>query len=115
MSQAAFIGAEDHKIEVPSPPELIGAETPDSRPLCRAAASSFAVGLVALRVCWLPGLNLILAVTSLALGIVALWQISRSRSAMRGIDEAVSGVVLGVVVLGLSLFFLSLLIAAYRG
>ncbi len=85
------------------------------RPPCRAAATSFAVGLVALRLCWFPGVNCILAVTSIALGVVALWQILRSRGALDGIDEAVSGLVLGVVVLGLSVFFLSALIAAYRG
>lgn len=114
MPHASDIGAQDRKIHVPAPADLIGTETVDSRSMCRAASSSFAVGLVALRVCWLPGVNLILALTSLTLGVVGLWQIFRSRNAMSGIDEAVSGVVLGVVVLGLSLFFLSVLIAAYR-
>lgn len=86
----------------------------DARPVCRAAALSFTVGLVALRVCWLPGVNCVLGAVALALGALAFWQILRSRGAMCGIDEAVSGMVLGVVVLGLSVFFLSALIAAWR-
>lgn len=95
-------------------PSLV-TNTPNTCPPCRAAATSFAVGLVALRLCWFPGVNCILAVTSIVLGAVALWQILHSRGALGGTDEAVSGLVLGVVVLGLSVFFLSALIAAYRG
>ncbi len=87
---------------------------PDSRPMCRAAAASFAVGLVALRVCWLPGVNCVLAATAVALGGVAAWQILRSHGTMCGVDEAVSGMVLGVVVLGLSVFFISALLASWR-
>ncbi len=93
---------------------LPGAERSEARSLCWAAAPSFAVGLVALRLCWLPGVNCILALTAIALGAVALWQIVRSRGALVGMDEAVSGIVLGVVVLGLSVFFLSAIIAAWR-
>lgn len=89
-------------------------ERPEARPLCRAAAPSFAVGLVALRLCWLPGVNCILALTAIGLGAVALWQILRSRRALGGLDEAVSGIVLGVVVLGLSVFFLSAILAAWH-
>lgn len=88
--------------------------TPEARPVCRAAAMSFAVGLVALRVCWLPGVNCVLAAASIVLGTVAFWQILRSRGAMRGLDEAASGIALGVVVLGLSVFFVSAFVAAYR-
>lgn len=85
--------------------------TPHSRPLCRAAAMSFTLGLVALRVCWLPGVNCVLAAAALGLGGVAFWQIVRSRGGLCGIDEAISGMVLGVIVLGLSVFFISLLLA----
>ncbi|HEU5300251.1 MAG TPA: hypothetical protein VFW08_12215 [bacterium] len=86
----------------------------ETRPLCRAAAASFSMGLVALRVCWLPGVNCALAVASLGLGALAAWQILRSRGKMCGLDEAVSGVVLGVVVLGISVFFISAFVAAFR-
>jgi len=92
----------------------IGPGIRETRPVCRAAAASFAVGLVALRVCWLPGVNCVLAAVSIALGGIAAWQIVRSRGAICGVDEAVSGIVLGVVVLGLSVFFVSSLVAAYR-
>jgi len=92
----------------------VGPGIHETRPVCRAAAASFAVGLVALRVCWLPGVNCVLAAVSVALGGVAAWQIVRSRGALCGVDEAVSGIVLGVVVLGLSTFFVSALVAAYR-
>ena len=98
-----------------SPPQASAHGHPqESRPLCRAAALSFTVGLVALRVCWLPGVNCVLAAASIALGTLAFWQIVRSRGALCGLDEAVSGIVLGVVVLGLSVFFVSAFIAAYR-
>ena len=92
----------------------VGPGIRETRPVCRAAAASFAVGLVALRVCWLPGVNCVLAAVSIALGGIAAWQIVRSRGAICGVDEAVSGIVLGVVVLGLSVFFVSSLVAAYR-
>lgn len=92
----------------------VGSGIHEVRPICRAAAASFAVGLVALRVCWLPGVNCVLAAASIALGGVAAWQILRSRGTMCGMDEAVSGIVLGVVVLGLSVFFVSAIVAAWR-
>jgi hypothetical protein len=92
----------------------VGHRLKDTRPVCRAAAASFTVGLVALRVCWLPGVNCVLAAAAITLGAVAAWQITRSRGALCGVDEAISGVVLGVVVLGLSVFFVSALVAAYR-
>jgi len=92
----------------------VGQRLKDTRPVCRAAGASFTVGLVALRVCWLPGVNCLLAAAAIALGAVAAWQIARSRGALCGVDEAISGVVLGVVVLGLSVFFVSALVAAYR-
>ncbi|HXF82327.1 MAG TPA: hypothetical protein VNN19_06220 [bacterium] len=81
---------------------------------CRAAATSFNAGLVAIRLCWLPGLNLLLATAALAYGVLALWEIGRSRGRMTGLDEAVSGLVLGVLAFGLSVFFLSLLFAGLR-
>jgi hypothetical protein len=92
----------------------VGQGIKETRPVCRAAAASFAIGLVALRVCWLPGVNCLLAAVSIALGGVAAWQIARSHGSLCGVDEAISGVVLGVVVLGLSVFFVSALVAAYR-
>jgi len=85
-----------------------------SHAVCRAAAVSFAVGLTSLRVCWLPGVNIVLAAASVALGVCAVWQILHSHGTMRGMDEAVSGLVLGIVVIGLSTFFLSALVAAWR-
>ena len=87
---------------------------PEVRPLCQAASRSFAVGLVALRVCWLPGVNCLLAVAAITLGAVAIWQIAHGRGAVRGLDEAISGTTLGVVVLGLSVFFISALVAGWR-
>lgn len=92
----------------------VGHRTQETRPLCRAAGASFAIGLVALRVCWLPGVNCVLAAASIVLGAVAAWQITRSHGALCGVDEALSGVVLGVIVLGLSVFFVSALVAAYN-
>jgi hypothetical protein len=89
-------------------------KAPETRPVCRAAGASFAVGLVAMRICWLPGVNCVLAAASITLGAVAAWQIARSHGGLCGVDEAISGMVLGVVVLGLSVFFVSALVAAYR-
>lgn len=88
--------------------------TVSARPPCPAAARSFAVGLVALRVCWLPGVNVLLALAAIGLGVQAIWEIIHSRRAMGGLDEAISGTTLGVVVLGLSVFFISALTAAWR-
>jgi hypothetical protein len=92
----------------------VGSGIQDGRPVCRAAAASFSAGLIALRVSWLPGVNCVLAVAAIALGALAAWQIVHSRGGLCGVDEAVSGVVLGVVVLGLSVFFVSAIIAAWR-
>ena len=86
----------------------------ERRPVCRAAAASFAAGLLALRVCWLPGVNCVLAAASVALGAIAAWQILHRRGQICGMDEAISGMVLGVVVMGLSVFFLSALIVGWR-
>ncbi len=84
------------------------------RMLPRAAALSFTLGLISLRVCWLPGVNCALATGAVALGVVGLCQVLRAHGACGGIDEAISGIILGVVVLGLSTFFISAIIAAYR-
>jgi hypothetical protein len=96
----------------------LNAEQPDEarggRVLPKAAVLSFTLGMIALRVCWLPGVNCALAVTSVALGVVALFQIFHARGTVAGIEEAITGVVLGIVVLGLSVFFISTLIAAYH-
>ena len=86
----------------------------EPRILPRAAALSFTLGLIALRVCWLPGVNCVLAAGAVTLGIVGAWRIMRARGMSAGLDEAVSGIVLGLIVLGLSVFFISALIAAYR-
>lgn len=92
------------------PPQQAGG----ARTLSRAAALSFTLGLVALRVCWLPGVNCLLAAAALALGVVAFVQIVRGHGAVSGLDEAITGVVLGVVVLGLSTFFVAAVLTAYR-
>ena len=84
------------------------------RTLPRAAALSFTIGLIALRVCWLPGVNCALAAGALVLGVVGLCKIARGHGACGGLEEAITGVVLGVVVLGLSVFFITALVAAYR-
>lgn|GEM_PF-1937308 len=97
-----------------SPPAGTPPHRQEYRPVCRAAAASFAVGLVALRVCWLPGVNCLLAAVSIALGAGAAWQIMHSRGQVCGMDEAISGVVLGIVVMGLSVFFISALVTAWR-
>ncbi len=85
----------------------------EPRILPRAATLSFMLGLIALRVCWLPGVNCMLAVGAVTLGILAVWRIMRARGVSTGLDEAISGIVLGLIVLGLSVFFISALIAAY--
>lgn len=81
---------------------------------CRAAGTSFGAGLVAIRLCWLPGVNLLMATAALVYGAAAIWEIARSRRMLTGLDEAVSGMVLGALAFGLSVFFLSLLFAALR-
>lgn len=79
----------------------------------RAAGLSFAIGLIALRVCWLPGINCVLAVAAIGLGIVGLYRIIRSRGT-EGLDEAITGIVMGIVVLGLSTFFIAAVMTAWR-
>jgi hypothetical protein len=84
------------------------------RMLPKAAALSFTLGLLALRVCWLPGVNCVLAAASLTVGTLALVQVLHGHGTLAGMEEALTGVVLGIVVLGLSTFFMTALIAAYR-
>lgn len=86
---------------------------PRARLQSRAAALSFTLGLIALRVCWLPGINCLLAVAALALGMWAVLQIVAAHGRLGGLEEALTGVVLGLVVLGLSVFFVAALVAAY--
>lgn len=86
----------------------------DRRPVCPAAAVSFSLGLVALRLCWMPGVNCALALAALGAGLLGCVKIARSRGGLCGFDEAVSGMVLGVVVLGLSVFFVSAFVAAWH-
>ncbi|MDR7483996.1 MAG: hypothetical protein QN187_01560 [Armatimonadota bacterium] len=89
-------------------------EARQDRVLPRTAVLSFTLGLVALRVCWLPGVNCAVALAAVALGVVGLVQVLRGRGALGGIEEALTGIVLGIVVLGLSMFFVSAFLAAYR-
>jgi hypothetical protein len=84
------------------------------RLLPKAAVLSFTLGLLSLRVCWLPGVNCALAVAAVALGTIAFVQIAQGHGTKGGMEEAITGVVLGIVVLGLSTFFISALVAAYR-
>ncbi|MBM3471171.1 MAG: hypothetical protein FJX73_10350 [Armatimonadetes bacterium] len=81
--------------------------------LPRAAGLSFALGLIALRVCWLPGINCILALGAITLGILGLYRVLKTRG-VGGLDEAVTGIVLGIVVLGLSTFFIAAFTTAWR-
>lgn len=81
--------------------------------LPRAAGLSFALGLIALRVCWLPGINCVLALAAITLGILGLYRIMKTRGA-EGLDEAVTGIVIGVVVLGLSTLFVAAFMTAWR-
>jgi hypothetical protein len=91
-------------------PEPAGAD----RLLPKTAVLSFTLGLLALRVCWLPGVNCVLAMVAVVAGTMALVKIVQGHGARRGFEEAVTGVVLGIVVLGLSAFFVSALVVAYR-
>lgn len=84
------------------------------RILPRAAILSFTLGMIALRVCWMPGVNCAVAAAALVLGVVALVQVLRARGTAAGLEEAIAGMVLGIVVLGLSVFVVSALVAAYR-
>ncbi|MDQ7820395.1 MAG: hypothetical protein QN173_04270 [Armatimonadota bacterium] len=83
-------------------------------PVCPVAALSFTLGLTGLRLCWLPGVNCVLGAAALLLGITGLVMIARSRGTLAGVEEAISGVVLGAVVVGLSVFFISALVASWR-
>ncbi|MDQ7850356.1 MAG: hypothetical protein QN152_01445 [Armatimonadota bacterium] len=84
------------------------------RSVCPAAALSFALGLMALRLCWLPGVNCALALGAVGAGVLGFLRVVRSRGGLCGLDEAVSGIVLGVIVLGLSVFFVSAFVGAWR-
>jgi hypothetical protein len=96
----------------------LDADRPDSaaggRVLPKAAALSFMLGILALRVCWLPGVNCALAAASLAVGTFAFVQVLRAHGRTAGLEEALTGMVLGLVVLGLSVFFISAVVVAYR-
>lgn len=86
----------------------------DGRLLPKAAVLSFMLGIVALRLCWLPGVNCVFSLAAIGLGSLALVRILGSHGRAAGLEEAMTGLVLGVVVLGLSTFFISALVAAYR-
>lgn len=100
-----------HPAEAASAAPIQAVATPGP---CRAAGTSFGAGLVAIRLCWLPGVNCVLAMAALVFGGLAIWEIAHGRGLLTGMDEAVSGIVLGALSLGLSIFFLSLLFAALR-
>ena len=85
-----------------------------ARPAVKAAALSFVIGLFALRVCWLPGINCALALGALALGVVGALQVARSHGRLGGMEEAMTGIVMGLVVLAISVFFTILLVASLR-
>ncbi len=85
-----------------------------AQPVCPAAGLSFTLGLMALRLCWLPGVNLVLALGALGAGTLGCYTIARSRGRLCGFDEAISGMVMAVVVVGLSVFFISALVGAWR-
>jgi len=115
LDPAATVEAEvDAMITTPNqgkgPPKTMRRD----RTLPKAAALSFTLGLVALRICWLPGVNCAVALAAVALGLVGLLQVLRGHGMLGGLDEAITGIVLGIVVLGLSMFFVSAFIAAYR-
>lgn len=84
------------------------------RPVYPLAALSFTLGLIALRLCWMPGVNCALALAAVGAGVLGCYKVARSRGGWCGFDEAVSGIVLGVIVLGLSVFFISAFVAAWH-
>ncbi len=92
----------------------LGTSSTARRVVCPAAGLSFALGLTALRLCWLPGINCALALAAVGAGVLGCYKVARSRGGLCGFDEAVSGIVLGVIVLGLSTFFISAFVAAWR-
>jgi hypothetical protein len=69
---------------------------------------------MALRLCWLPGVNCALALAAVGAGVLGFSRVVRSHGGLCGFDEAVSGTVLGVIVLGLSVFFVSAFVGAWR-
>lgn len=99
---------------MPRHPGLSKSTGAGDRPVCPAAALSFALGLMALRLCWLPGVNCALALAAVGAGVLGFSRVARSRGGLCGFDEAVSGMVLGVIVLGLSVFFVSAFVGAWR-
>lgn len=99
---------------MPQYPGLTGSTRTAGRPVCPLAALSFTLGLIALRLCWLPGVNCALALAAVGAGALGCYKVARSRGGIGGFDEAVSGIVLGVIVLGLSVFFISAFVAAWH-
>lgn len=78
------------------------------------AATSFMLGMMALRLCWLPMVNCGLALAAVVLGLLGLRQIASARGRVAGRSEATAGLVLGLVVLGLSTAFVWALVVAWR-
>jgi|GEM_PF-1995658 len=72
------------------------------------ASASFMLGLTALRLCWIPGVNCALALLAIALGIAGRWQIRHSPVPQTGLSECTGGCILGGIVLGLTGFVLTL-------
>jgi len=93
---------------------LPGPTSTAGRPVCPLAGLSFTLGLIALRLCWMPGVNCALALAAVGAGVLGCYRVARSRGGVGGFDEAVSGIVLGVIVLGLSMFFISAFVAAWH-
>ncbi len=95
-------------------PGLTGPTRTAGRPVCPLAGLSFTLGLIALRLCWMPGVNCALALAAVGAGVLGCYRVARSRGGVSGFDEAASGIVLGVIVLGLSMFFISAFVAAWH-
>ncbi|MDR7433883.1 MAG: hypothetical protein QN189_02005 [Armatimonadota bacterium] len=72
------------------------------------ASASFMLGLTALRLCWIPGVNCALALLAIAFGLAGRWQIRHSPTPQTGLSECTGGCILGSIVLGLTGFVLAL-------
>src|SRR3989304_3968480 len=93
---------------------LPGPTSTAGRPVCPMAGLSFTLGLIALRLCWMPGVNCALALAAVGAGVLGCYRVARSRGGGGGVDEAGSGLVLRGVVVGLSIFFISAFVAAWH-
>lgn len=78
----------------------------------RATGLSFFLGLLSLRLCWFPGVNCVLALAALVLGLIGLFRILRHREDPSRLDEAATGIVMGAIVLALSALFVAAFLVA---